>query len=201
MADGEDFILGQANDSTSETTLHRAAANTVGAALTVKNDKGEGVSGTGGPGYPGVYGSSNGGIAVEGQSIGYTGVLGFTDSSFGVHGISSSNAGIRGESTNGPGLWANSAQSTGVIAGGRDYGGRGLVSAALSNSVGVYGSSPNGFGVWASGGDTGLVARNPNNPQMGAYLVDRFYAGFFSGGRRCCRQCNSRREFLGCLRH
>jgi hypothetical protein len=52
MADGEDFILGQANDSTSETTLHRAAANTVGAALTVKNDKGEGVSGTGGPDIP-----------------------------------------------------------------------------------------------------------------------------------------------------
>jgi hypothetical protein len=180
MADGDDFILGQGNDATSETTIHRAPANIAGAALTVINDLGEGISSTGGPNSSGVFGLSQGGFGVEGQSGDNVGVFGFSDSGVGVQGNSRSTAGLLGESTTGNGVWGTGTNSTGVLGGGFDYGVNG-VAGGLANSAGVYGRSPNATGVIGSGGNIGILALNLNNPNIGAVFATHSEAGLFFG--------------------
>jgi hypothetical protein len=77
MVDGNNFILGQVNDAESETQLHRRG-NNVGSGLFVNNHNGQGIQGTGAPGFPGVSGFSEQG----------DGVLGVSASGSGIHGES-----------------------------------------------------------------------------------------------------------------
>src|SRR6516165_6383221 len=100
MADGDNFILGQANAASSETTL--AAAVALKATLSVTNDgQGDGVKGTAtGTLAQGVYGISDHGNGVRGDSFDIVGVLGISNHGFGVQGVSFGNkAALRGEAT------------------------------------------------------------------------------------------------------
>jgi hypothetical protein len=100
MADNDTFILGQVNDATSETELHRAG-DTSGSALFVINDNGQGIQGTGGGSFPGVSGFSENASGVAGTSTHADGVLGFGgDGGNGVTGWGSSGAGIAAFNSN-----------------------------------------------------------------------------------------------------
>ena len=112
MADKDNFILGQVNDATSETTLHRAG-DTSGSALFAINDKGQGIQGTGGNGRPGVSGFSEEGEGVLGTSTNADGVLGFGgDLANGVTGFGGANGVVgfgEGGGANGVAGWGHSA--------------------------------------------------------------------------------------------
>ena len=109
MADGNNFILGQVNNATSETQLHRAG-NNVGSGLFVINDNGQGIQGTGGPGFPGVQGFSPNSVGVHGISDGFDGVNGLSHA-----GGTNAHAGVAGiNDAGGFGLWGQSDAQGGI---------------------------------------------------------------------------------------
>jgi hypothetical protein len=141
MADGDALIIGEANESTNETTrLVRNRPTTTDIAFLVGNNDGDALVGicehdaavvgaaTGGQG---VHGRSQDGIGVVGVSLALAGVLGRCGAGEGVHGESANAEGVLGFSPNKPG-----------VAGGS------------TTHVGVLGTSETGVAVWGNG-DTG----------------------------------------------
>jgi hypothetical protein len=133
-----------------------------------------------GNGHMGVFGWSDDGIGVKGQSETAAGVFGTADSASGVHGSSKTNYGVWGESNAGPGVFGTTGSQSepGVIgwsAGAGVFGASGGdvnlpttpptktgvfgYAAQDASAVGVYGRSTVGIGVRAQADAGGTALR------------------------------------------
>jgi hypothetical protein len=187
MADGDNMVLGGANDSDGSTSITRSGtvSNT---ALVVSNDNGSAVQGEAalaGGGVTGisdtgvgVHGRADGGVGVEGRSVTGRGVDGRVDDGVGVFGeagmgpvvpagvggvgvggATREGYGVLGSASGGTGVAGRSTTGFGVIGGStRGTGVQGYTMGGVG-SIGVRGDAKEAVGVWGTGGQVGVVGQ------------------------------------------
>ena len=169
MADGDNMVLGGANDSDGSTSITRSGtvSNT---ALVVSNDNGSAVQGEAALAGTGVTGTSETGAGVHGRADNGVGVEGRSVTRVGVDGRSQSSVGVFGEAGMGAG-------DTGAVGGvgveGATREGYGVLGIARGGGTGVEGRGGAGFGViGGSQGGTGVQGYTFGGP--GSIGVDGY---------------------------
>jgi hypothetical protein len=170
MADGDNLVIGENNQTESTTQLVAVLTSTADPAFKVSGSVtgGTAIHGIGGPGVhgtggdAGILGDSLSGAGVMGQSESGAGVKGQSESGHGVGGESKSGAGVVGQSDTAAGVFGNtSSSSVAGVAGHSDAIGGTSVVGFIQKGTGILGHAiADGIGVLAQGDKNaiGLVA-------------------------------------------